>query len=351
MSRNYAREAISRIGGYVPGEQPRGLKRLIKLNTNENPYPPSPKVEEAIKSFDYRKLRLYPDPCATELRNVAASVYGVRPEQVICGNGSDELLTIALRTFVGEGECYAYTEPSYSLYPVLSDIQGAKPLPIPLDDNFDLPENAAELASDARLIMLARPNAPTGNCPNEERLRKLCRDAKGVVWVDEAYADFAGSSFISEIANYPNVIVSRTFSKSFSLAGLRIGLAFGPEELVNEMNKVRDSYNIDFLTQAIAKAALEDVAYMRNNASRICATRDWLSAELCKMGCKVLPSQANFIFVKPKRAASDIFAELRKDGFIVRYFNLPRISEFIRVTIGTREDMESFLEEMRQLDK
>ena len=349
--KNYAREAISKIGGYVPGEQPRGLKRLIKLNTNENPYPPSPKVEEALKSFDYRRLRLYPDPCATELRNTAARVYGVKPEQVICGNGSDELLTIALRTFVGEGECYAYTEPSYSLYPVLSDIQGAKPLPIPLDENFDIPENAAELAKEAKLIMLARPNAPTGNLPDEGRLRKLCRNANGVVWVDEAYADFAGSSFIGEIANYPNVIVSRTFSKSFSLAGLRIGLAFAPEALINEMNKVRDSYNIDFLTQAVAKAALEDVEYMRANAAKICATRDWLSEELRKMGCKVLPSQSNFIFVKPKRPASEIFTELRKDGFIVRYFNLPRISEFIRVTMGTRGDMESFLEEMRQLDK
>ncbi len=350
MADNYARESIRKIGGYVPGEQPRGLKRLIKLNTNENLYPPSPKVEEAIKSFDFSRLRLYPDPGATELREKAAEIYGVKPGQVICGNGSDELLTIALRTFVGEGDSYAYMEPSYSLYPVLSDIQGASPKPIQLDENFDIPVDAAELAGDARLIMLARPNAPTGNLPDDARVHELCRKARGVVWIDEAYADFAGTSFISEIEKYPNVIVSRTFSKSFSLAGMRIGLAFANEALVYEMNKVRDSYNIDFITQVAAKAALEDVEYMRSNAEKICATREWLSCELKKMGCAVLPSQANFIFVKPKRKASEIFEELRRTGIIVRYFNLPRISDYIRVTIGTRENMELFLAEMRNLD-
>lgn len=351
MNGLYAREAIRKIGGYVPGEQPQGLKRLVKLNTNENPYPPSPKVAAALANFDYTRLRLYPDPGATELRKTAATVYGVKPEQIVCGNGSDELLTIALRTFVGENEYFAFTEPSYSLYPVLSDIQGAASRAIQLDENFDIPENMAELAGDAKLIMLARPNAPTGNCPNDERIHKLCREAKGVVWVDEAYADFAGSTFINEITKYPNVIVSRTFSKSYSLAGLRIGMAFADEALVNEMNKVRDSYNIDFLTQALAKAALEDVEYMRENARKICATRDWLSAELTKDGFFVLPSQANFIFVKPKHPAQELFQQLRSQGYIVRYFNLPRISEFMRVTIGTRENMESFLNAIKEMDK
>ena len=340
---SYARECIARIGGYVPGEQPQG-KPLVKLNTNENPYPPSPNVLSACGSFDAARLRLYPEPSAKMIREAASKAFGIPMERIICGNGSDDLLTIALRTFVGEGQKLAYTDPRYSLYPVLADLQGAQRQPVKLTESFDFPDDAIEQASDATLFMLACPNAPTGNLFDKAKIEDVCKRFKGVVWIDEAYADFAERNCLDLVEKYPNVVVSRTLSKSFSLAGLRLGLAFANENLVIEMNKVRDSYNVDMITQYLASAALEDIEYMRANAKRICETRDWLSKELSMRGATVLPSSTNFIFVKPIRPASEVFAELRKHGYLVRYFSIPIINQYIRITIGKREDMEGFLQ-------
>ncbi len=346
----YAREAIQRIAGYTPGEQPQG-KPLVKLNTNENPYPPSPKVGEALQGANLARLRLYSDPSARELRETAAELYGVRPSQVLVGNGSDDLLTIMTRTFVGEGDLFAYATPSYSLYPVLADLQGARHLPVELDENFCLPANAAELAAGAKLFIFARPNAPTGTLTPLDGVIKLCESFQGVVWIDEAYVDFAGENCMSLVGCYPNVIVSRTFSKSYSLAGLRVGLAFGAEELIAEMNKVKDSYNVDMVAQILATAALKDSEYMRSNARKICASRDKLAAALADWGCNVLPSATNFLFAKPACvAARDLFGRLRERGFLVRYFDLPRVSEFLRITIGLPEDMERFLAVWKELD-
>ena len=346
---NYAREAISRIAGYVPGEQPQG-QPLIKLNTNENPYPPSPKVAEALREFDWQRLRLYSEPSAKMVREAAAKVYGVKAGQILCGNGSDDLLTIALRTFVGEGEKLAYTEPSYSLYPVLADLQGAVRQPVALNDAFDLEPDAWKQAADAKLFIFARPNAPTGTNLDKAAVRAVCENFKGVVWIDEAYVDFSGDNCLSLIDEYPNVVVSRTMSKSFSLAGLRLGIAFANEALIYEMNKVKDSYNVDMISQIVATAALNDMAYMQANAARIRDTRDWLAAELTKIGCKVLPSCTNFLFVETKRPAGKVFQELKEARYLVRYFNLPRISQYIRITIGKREDMEGFLKTITALD-
>lgn len=339
---SYARDVIARIAGYVPGEQP-GDKPFIKLNTNENPYPPPPVIGEILRNFPYERLRLYSEPSARMVREAASAVYGIAAEQILCGNGSDDLLTIALRTFVDQGRALAYTEPSYSLYPVLADLQGAIRRPIPLDEHFELPENAAELAGDATLFLLARPNAPTGNSFPFERAERLCQTFSGVVWIDEAYADFAEDHCLSLVTKYPNVVVSRTFSKSYSLAGLRLGLTFAPLPLIQEMEKVKDSYNVDMLTQYLGKAALEEHAVMLANAERIKATRKWTAEQLEALGCKVLPSQANFLFVRPVRPAAEVFAALREHGYLVRYFNLPRISEYIRVTIGCQEDMAGFV--------
>jgi histidinol-phosphate aminotransferase len=338
----YARSAIARIAGYVPGEQPQG-KPLIKLNTNENPYPPSAKVIAAAREFDFARLRLYPEPSARIVREAAADLYGFTPEHVVCGNGSDDLLTIALRTFVDQGGKLAFTTPSYSLYPVLADLQGATCQPVELDSDFNLPANAAELAGDAPLFILARPNAPTGTNTPKDGVRKLCRQFPGVVWIDEAYVDFSDDNCLDLAREFPNVVVSRTLSKSYSLAGLRLGLAIANPDLILEMNKVRDSYNVDMLTQVIGAAALRDSEAMRANASRIVATRAWLAAELTRLGAEVLPSAANFLFAKPLRPAADVFADLRARGFLVRYFNLPRISEYIRITIGRQTDMEAFV--------
>ena len=346
----YSREAISRIAGYVPGEQPQGLP-LIKLNTNENPYPPSPKVIEAIREFDASRLRLYSEPSARIVREAAAKVYGVDAGQVICGNGSDDLLTIALRTFVGEGEKCAYTEPSYSLYPVLADLQGAVRQPVDLDEDFNLPADAWKQAADAKLFLIARPNAPTGNSFPIENIRSICRNFKGVVWIDEAYVDFAQDNCMSLVNEFPNVVVSRTMSKSFSLAGIRLGIAVSNTDIIFEMNKVKDSYNVDMVAQIVGAAALGDTEYMLRNAARIRETRMWLSKELAAIGFKVLPSETNFIFAQPKHDAETIFKELKQRGFLVRYFKLPRISQFIRITIGRREDMEAFLKCITELDR
>lgn len=346
---SYARDAISKIAGYVPGEQPQG-QPLIKLNTNENPYPPSPKVTEALRNFDASRLRLYPEPSAKMVREAAAKAYGLRPGQILCGNGSDDLLTIALRTFVGEGQKLAYTDPSYSLYPVLADLQGAAKCPVMLDENFDLPDDVCQQAGDAPLLIFARPNAPTGNSSSMDKIRKICGEFKGVVWIDEAYADFADDNCMALVDEFPNVVVSRTLSKSYSLAGIRLGIACANEALIFEMNKVKDSYNVDMITQYAAAAALSDPDYMKENTAKIRDTRKWLSAQLEKIGCKVLPSSSNFIFACPKHPAAEIFAELKNRRYLVRYFNLPRISQYIRITIGKREDMEGFLRTLTEID-
>jgi len=345
---NLARANISRIAGYVPGEQPRGQK-LIKLNTNENPYPPAPEVGAALQSFAWQDLRLYSEPSAACVREAASAEYSLPAEQILCGNGSDDLLTIAVRTFVDQGQPLAYCVPSYSLYPVLADLQGASHQPVHLDNDFQVPEDAAAQARGARLLLLARPNAPTGTSTARSRLEKLCREFQGVVWIDEAYADFADDHCLDFVSRYPNVVVSRTFSKSYSLAGLRLGLAFAAPGLILEMNKVKYSYNVDALTQCLGSAALRASAYMRENAARIRETRDWLSGQLRQLGCVVLPSQANFLFARTPLAAEQVFADLRRDGFLVRYFKLPRISEYLRITIGRREDMQAFVDCLKKI--
>lgn len=336
------RETIARIAGYVPGEQPRD-RQYIKLNTNENPYPPSPHVAEALKAFDPARLRLYSEPLSLDLRAAAAAPLGLDAEWAIAGNGSDDLLTIALRTFVDQGGTLAYTVPSYSLYPVLGDLQGAGHAAIELDENFELPADAADRAAGASLFLLARPNAPTGNAFPRDVVHRLCRTFKGIVWIDEAYADFADDDCADFVKLYNHVVVSKTFSKSFSLAGLRLGIAFANPALITEMMKVKDSYNVDMLTQILGKAALEDREYMQANAARIRATRDRVAGQLRDLGFRVLPSQTNFLMAKPPVPAEGFFLALREAGFLVRYFRQPRIRDYIRITIGTEADMSAFV--------
>ena len=345
---SYARDAIARISGYVPGEQP-GDKPFVKLNTNENPYAPAPRIATVLREFSWERLRLYPEPSAKMLREAAAAVYGVPMEQIICGNGSDDLLTIALRTFVDQGGCLAYTAPSYSLYPVLAALQGAKHCAVNLDENFELPENAAALAAGASLFLMARPNAPTGNSFPLANVKKLCREFAGVVWIDEAYVDFADDNCLPLLDEFPNVVISRTFSKSFSLAGLRLGLAFSSLEIIREMEKVKDSYNVDMLSQYLGKTALEEVDYMRANAEKIKATRRECAEQLKALGSHVLPSQANFIFLRPPKPAAEVFAALREKGYLVRYFALPRVCDYIRISIGSDEQMRGLIACMRDI--
>ncbi|MBT3381557.1 MAG: histidinol-phosphate transaminase [Lentisphaerae bacterium] len=342
------RESIASMSGYVPGEQPRD-RRYIKLNTNENPYPPSPRIEAALRSLDTNRLRLYPDPVCTELREAAGHLFGFGPEWVLAGNGSDDLLTIAVRTAVDQGGFLACPDPSYSLYPILAAIQGATCVTIPLGDQFELPDDVLARAEGASLLFIARPNAPTGNVFPVADIERVCAAFPGIVWVDEAYVDFSADHCVGLVSRFDNVVVSRTLSKSYSLAGIRLGWAYANPGLIAEMMKVKDSYSVNMLTQALGVEALRDTEYMRAQAARIRATRTWVSAQLTELGFDVLPSEANFVFAAPPRPAADVFVALRERGVLVRYFAQPRVDRYLRVTIGTDEDMSAFMAAIKDI--
>jgi histidinol-phosphate aminotransferase len=345
---DYFRPAIAAMAGYVPGEQPQG-RPFVKLNTNENPYPPSPRVAEALRQVDAARLGRYPDPLATRVRAAVAQVFGVPLDWTFAGNGSDDVLTIVTRCFVGETGCLATPDPSYSLYPVLAEIQGARTLAIPLADDFSLPADCAARAAGASLLFLARPNAPTGGAYPLDQVRQLCRAFPGVVLIDEAYADFADDHCLGLVRDCPNVIVSRTLSKSYSLAGVRLGIALAQPPLIAGLMKVKDSYNVNHLTQLVAEAAILDQAHMQANVARIRATRAAVAAELAALGFGVCPSQANFLFVRPPLAARDYLQGLREAGILIRYFAGPRTGAFVRITIGTDDEMAQLLAATRRL--
>ena len=302
------RPEVGSTEGYAPGEQPPADSRLIKLNTNENPYPPSPRVAEAVGA-ELSRLRLYPPPLADDLRSAAAKAYDFPPERVLPGNGSDELLTIIVRACVSPGETVAYPVPTYSLYPVLARLQGAKLEEIPFPEDFSLP---AELfGTRARLVFVANPNSPSGTFVRSAELRRLAEAVEGLVVIDEAYADFADENALSVARELENVVVLRSLSKSFSLAGMRVGLAFGSAELIAQLMKVKDSYNLDRLAIAAGASALKDMPWMLANRERVLRTRNALVEGLEKLGFRVLPSKANFVFATvPSPPAKDLHAAL-----------------------------------------
>ena len=343
--KSYFRPAIDAIAGYAPGEQPK-IDNLIKLNTNENPYPPSPEVAAALRSLDFERLRRYPDPTADALRDAIAAHWGVKRENVICGNGSDDLLTMIFRAFTSPERPVAVLDPSYSLYPVLAAMQEAPVIRIPLArKSFELEVDLAQAAKGANLAMLTRPNAPTGNAIPREKIEKFCRDFDGVVTIDEAYADFADDDCVAFATKFDNVLVMRTFSKSYSLAGVRLGYAIGAPALIEGLMKLKDSYNLDMLTQTVGRAAFEDQATLQEHVSMIRATRSRLAGELEKLNFRVIPSQTNFLFVSPPDGdAARIFAELRKNAVIVRYFPGEITGNYLRITVGTDHETDRLLE-------
>lgn len=344
------RPTIRTMEGYTPGEQPRD-RNIIKLNTNENPYPPSPAVYAAWRNVESEILRRYPDPVSTELREAAANQFGFDPEQIIAGNGSDDLLTVGVRTFVDAGQNLGCPEPSYSLYPVLAKIQGAKAVFLPLDENFQLPEEIPEEIKNCPLFFVVRPNAPSSNSFPRKRMEQLCREINGIIWIDEAYADFGDDDCLDFVNRFPNVIVSRTLSKSYSLAGLRVGLAFGEKRMIEEMLKVKDSYNISLPAQIMGTAALNDTKYMKENTDKIRNTRDKTKNILEELGFQMPSPQANFIFAKPPISAENYVVALRKKNILIRYFPAPRTANFVRITIGTEEEMECFLDATAEIIK
>ncbi len=340
---NLIRKSVQELTAYTPGEQPQ-VAGLVKLNTNENPYPPSPAVTRVLRGFAAEDLRLYPDPMCSALRARIAAISGCSADQVFVGNGSDEVLRLATRTFTQPGGAVASFDPSYSLYPVLAAAEEVAFRSVPLPGGFGWAEPPDNLA--ASLFFLANPNAPTGMFYPMEAIRAFCRHFPGVVLVDEAYVAFAeGRDCLALARELPNVLVCRTLSKSFSLAGLRIGYAIGSPELIGALYKLKDSYNVDRLAQALALAALGDLPWMEDNARRIVATRRRIVAELEKRGFAIVPSAANFLFVAPPAgtAAADLFAALRRQNILVRYFPAGRTANYLRVSIGTDAQMDAFL--------
>ena len=335
---------------YVPGEQPRDRK-FIKLNTNENPYPPSPKAIDAMKEVLNGDLRLYPDPECTELRTAAAECWSVKPEQVFCGNGSDEILAFCFQAFFDPDKEIVFPRITYSFYPVYSDYFGLNRREVPMNPDFSDPVD--QLCGNNGGVVLANPNAPTGIAVGLDVVEKLLQaNPDVVVIVDEAYVDFGARSAVELIDRYPNLVVVETLSKSRSLAGLRVGFAIGQENLINALRCVRDSinsYTVDRVAQAGAAAALNDRAYFDETCKKVMATRAWVTAELKELGFTVCPSQTNFLFVRhPEKPGKEIFSYLRKEGVLVRRWDIPEIVDWLRISIGTDAEMQELLRILRQ---
>lgn len=331
---------VRKLEAYTPGEQPKA-RGVIKLNTNENPYPPSPDCAKALKSLDLDSLRRYPDPVFAELRATLAELNGAAPECVFVGNGSDEILSLAARAFVEDDEAVGSLDPSYSLYRTLAAIRNVPWRPLPGNDL------SARPPADVSLLLLTNPNAPTGELRAPRAIAAFARRFKGVVLVDEAYADFARENCMG-LATAPgnrNVVVMRTFSKSYSLAGLRVGYCVGPKPLVDALYKIKDSYNVDAVAQSVALAAAKDQAWMRANVARVVKTRASFTRALTARGWDVLPSEANFVFAKPPRPhkAEALFAALKERNVFVRHFKGEETGDRLRITIGTGAEMKKLL--------
>jgi histidinol-phosphate aminotransferase len=332
------RKSVQALHGYVPGEQPRE-KGVTKLNTNENPYPPSPMVAEALRDAVAENLRLYPDPVAVKLREAIAGLHDCALDNVFAGNGSDEILALCTRAFVEDDGRIGFFVPSYSLYPVLAEIRCVAAQPLELTDDFRW-----AMPDDYRcsLFFLANPNAPTGILYDKPTVRRFCERFQGVVVIDEAYVDFAKADCADIALELGNVLVVRTFSKAYSLAGIRVGYALGSPDLVGALFKLKDSYNTNALSQRVATAALADVEHMRHNVAKIKTSRQRLAHLLEARGFSVYPSDANFLWVRPppQATAEDLYARLRNEGVLVRYFPGHRTAECLRITVGTDGEID-----------
>jgi histidinol-phosphate aminotransferase len=356
------RPLVRELHPYVPGEQPK-IRGLIKLNTNENPYPPSPKVIRAVQKAVDARLRLYPNPTSSALREKLAKLHGCEPVNVIVGNGSDELLAMAVRAFVepatgatrASRSTVQFFNPSYSLYPVLAATHGAATHAVPLGKDFGLP-SVAELRRGktwdfaAALTFVTTPNAPSGRGFSTAELDALCAAQKGVVVLDEAYVDFAPENAMELALKHPHVLVARTFSKAYSLCFQRIGYFIGHPVLIDALDRIRDSYNVNGLGQVAALATLEDLPYYRRNFQRIIGTRERLSDALRELGFEVFPSATNFILARPAKFPAEQWLEaLRDRRILVRWFKYPEVRDYLRITIGTDAEADALLRAVRKI--
>ena len=348
---SYLRPNISAMQGYVPGFQPDDVASWIKLNTNENPYPPSPKVVEAILAeigSDGASLRTYPSASSQKLREVAGALYGFDPSWVIMANGSDEVLNNLIRACAGEGEDIGYVHPSYSYYSTLAEIQGAAVCTYGLTDSFAI--EAFPDHYNGKVFFLTTPNSPLGFAFAPDYIEELARNCGGLLVIDEAYADFADWHALELVKKYENVVVTRTFSKSYALAGMRLGLAIARPEIIAALDKIRDHYNLDRLAQAACVAALQDQQYFRESCRKIIATREWFTRELTAIGYSVIPSQANFVFASPPdKNGLRVYEGLYDRKILVRLLSDPLLAHGLRISIGTREEMETTLAILKEI--
>jgi histidinol-phosphate aminotransferase len=358
MSR-YERDNIAAMTGYSWGEQPDD-KRTIKLNTNENPYPPSPEVDKALRALDAASLRIYPQPTADKLRDAIAQHHGLKRDNVVVTHAGDEALRLAITTFVNPGKSFGMANPSYSLYPVLADIHDAKVISLDLNSDWSWPDNFAGQLNDANveLTCIVNPHAPSGTLYTEQALADLASNLDGVLLIDEAYADFVDPqlSYNSStlLAQFENVLILRTFSKGYSLAGLRLGYLLGSEQLIDPIiNKTRDSYNIDHIAQTLGLAALQDSDYANDAWQKVRNARQRLQQHLDQLGLTSPPSQTNFLLVEvppsATKSANEIYLSLKEAGILVRFFDTPGLNNKLRITVGTPKQNQQLVEALTPL--
>ena len=345
----YWTDIVHQLDPYVPGEQPQDMQ-YIKLNTNENPYPPSPAVEKAIQAFSIEKLRRYPDPESTELTQALADYHDVDANQVFIGNGSDEVLAHSFQAFFKQKQPLLFPDISYSFYPVYCGLYQIDYQPIALNDSFEIDVKDYRIANGG--IIIPNPNAPTGIALGLDAITDILdHNLNSVVIIDEAYVDFGTRSATNLISDHPNLLVIQTFSKSRSLAGLRLGYAMGQAELIDGLNRVKNSFNsypIDSIASAIALASVQDDAYFKSCNRRVIETRNELTNTLNKLGFNVLPSSSNFVFVSHRsHNAADLYLQLRQKGILVRHFKSERISNYLRVSIGTSVESNALVEALK----
>lgn len=353
---SFERKNIEKMQGYTAGEQT-GVAETIKLNTNENPYPPSPQVAEALAAIDIAALRRYPSAMADSFREAAGRLHNISPEQIIPTNGGDELLRLILTTYVEQEESIVVCKPSYSLYPVLAEIQGCRFEEIPLLDDWSMPEDFLEQLnqSAAKLLILVNPNAPTGTLLHTDYLARIAENFSGLLLIDEAYADFIdpelGYDSISLLKSHDNILILRTLSKAYSLAGLRFGYGIGAKSLIEPMMfKTRDSYNTDHIAQKLATAALDSSEYAQKNCGRIRQSREKLRTDLQELGLSSTESQSNFILcqVPESIGAEKLYAYLKERNILIRYFNQDRLRDKLRISIGTDEENTALVAAIRE---
>jgi histidinol-phosphate aminotransferase len=347
MPKSLVRKSLEGYRPYVPGEQPPDGEGWVKLNTNEAPLPPSPRVLEAIKAAANESLRLYPSPTARPAREAIARKFDLDPSHVALGNGGDELIEMCFRAFVGAGDSVAFPTPTYPLVEPLCRMHESRASTHPTEQPWELPPSLG--ADPAKLKFIVNPNSPTGALFERDEVEAVVAASSGVVVIDEAYVDFAEQTCVPLLERYPNVLLLRTFSKSYALAGMRVGFALGSTELIEALDSVKDSYNLDRLAIVAAVAAIEDEAHHRRIVDEVVENRDALSSALGTLGFEVVPSSANFVFARPPRPAHEVVAALRERKMLVRHYDREPIAGWLRITVGTRGQHEKLLAALKEI--